>query len=68
MENLLVAGRCFSASHEAHASARVMGTCMAMGHAAGTAAALAAQHGLGPRQIDVRFLQETLSEQGAILL
>jgi hypothetical protein len=67
VENLLVAGRCFSASHEAHASARVMGTCMAMGHAAGTAAALAAEQGCSPRQIDVRDLQETLSEQGAIL-
>ena len=40
--NVLVAGRCFSATHDAHASVRSMGQCMAMGQAAGTAAALAA--------------------------
>jgi hypothetical protein len=42
LDNVLVAGRCFSATHDAHASARSMGTCMAMGQAAGTAAALSA--------------------------
>ncbi len=42
LDGLLVAGRCFSATHDAHASARSMATCMAMGQAAGTAAALAA--------------------------
>ena len=42
IDGLLVAGRCFSATHDAHASARSMATCMAMGQAAGTAAALAA--------------------------
>ena len=41
VEGLLVAGRCFSATHDAHASARSMATCMAMGQAAGTAAAMA---------------------------
>ena len=40
--NVLVAGRCFSATHDAHASVRSMAQCMAMGQAAGTAAALAA--------------------------
>ena len=40
--NMLVAGRCLSATREAHSSARVMGTCMAMGQAAGTAAAMCA--------------------------
>ena len=39
--NVLVAGRCFSATHDAHASVRSMAQCMAMGQAAGTAAALA---------------------------
>ena len=45
IEGLLVAGRCFSATHDAHASARSMATCMAMGQAAGTAAAMAAADG-----------------------
>jgi len=38
--NVLVAGRCFSATHDAHASVRSMAQCMAMGQAAGTAAAI----------------------------
>ena len=39
MDNLFVAGRCMSASHEALGSARVIGTCLAMGEATGMAAA-----------------------------
>jgi len=38
VENLFVAGRCLSASHEALGSARVIGTCLATGEAAGMAA------------------------------
>ena len=41
IDNLIVVGRCLSASYEAQASARVSGTCMTMGEAAGIAAALA---------------------------
>ena len=52
IEGLLVAGRCFSATHDAHASARSMATCMAMGQAAGTAAAMAAASGTTPRALD----------------
>jgi len=40
--NLLVAGRCISADHHAMGAIRVMATCMAMGEAAGAAAAMAA--------------------------
>src|SRR3990172_5426840 len=47
--NVLVAGRCFSATHDAHASVRSMAQCMAMGQAAGTAAAIAAAGSAGPR-------------------
>lgn len=44
-ETLFVAGRCLSCSHEAQASLRVIGTCLATGEAAGLAAALQAAHG-----------------------
>lgn len=42
---LFVAGRCLSCSHEAQASLRVIGTCLATGEAAGLAAALQVAHG-----------------------
>ena len=67
IENMLVAGRCVSATHEALASIRVMAQCMAMGQAAGTAAAMAAAEGSTPREIDVGRLQERLCSQGAIV-
>jgi FAD dependent oxidoreductase len=51
VEGVVVAGRCFSATHDAYASARSMGTCMAMGQAAGTAAALSAADGRVPRAL-----------------
>jgi hypothetical protein len=67
VENLLVAGRCVSATHEAASAIRGVPTCMAMGQAAGTAAALCVKHGVAPRDLDVSLLQETLRVQGAIL-
>ena len=65
--NLLVAGRCFSATHDAHASVRSMAQCMAMGQAAGTAAAIAARDHVSPKEIDVPALRESLRKAGAIL-
>ncbi|MBI3976858.1 MAG: FAD-dependent oxidoreductase [Chloroflexi bacterium] len=67
IEHLLVAGRCISASPEAMASVRVTGPVMAMGQAAGTAAALAVRAGVPPRALPVKHLQECLAEQGADL-
>jgi hypothetical protein len=67
LEGLLVAGRCFSASHDAHASARSMATCMAMGQAAGTAAALATRDGKTPRAIATTELRARLLADGALL-
>jgi hypothetical protein len=67
VEGLLVAGRCFSATHDAHASARSMGTCMSMGQAAGTAAALAAADGAVPGGLDAGRLRRHLAEQGVLL-
>ncbi len=67
LEGLVVAGRCFSATHDAHASARSMATCMAMGQAAGTAAALAAGNGTTLRAIPVDALRARLLADGALL-
>lgn len=67
VEGLLVAGKCFSATHEAISSARVIPICMALGQAAGTAAALAVGQGRTPRQLNVQGLRSTLIDQGAEL-
>ncbi len=67
LEGLLVAGRCFSATHDAHASARSMATCMAMGQAAGTAAAMAAADGTTPRALPAARIRERLLRDGALL-
>ncbi len=67
IEGLLVAGRCFSATHDAHASARSMATCMAMGQAAGAAAAISAADGILPRAIPAARLRERLRAAGALL-
>ncbi|GAA3400506.1 FAD-dependent oxidoreductase [Paenibacillus hodogayensis] len=66
-EGLLVAGRCFSATHEAHASCRSMAQCMAMGQAAGVAAAIAAGRDALPRHVDIGQVQQRLVDTGAIL-
>ena len=66
-DNLLVAGRCVSASHEALGAIRVQPICMAMGQAAGTAAAMCASNGTRPADMDIKGLQERLTEQGAII-
>ena len=65
VDNVVVAGRCFSATHDAHASARSMATCMAMGQAAGTAAALAAAGDVAPSELDPNLLRSRLQEDGA---
>jgi hypothetical protein len=67
VENLWVAGRCFSATHEGHSSARLTITCMSMGQAAGTAAALALERRCLPREVDVSALREKLRKQGSIV-
>ncbi|MBC7287461.1 MAG: FAD-dependent oxidoreductase, partial [Armatimonadetes bacterium] len=67
LDNVLTAGRCVSATHEALGSIRVMAQCCAMGQAAGTAAAMAAAADGRPRNVDVRALQQRLREQGAII-
>ncbi len=71
--NLLVAGRCISADHHALASCRVMAPCMALGEAAGTAAALAALDAADgattpdPGAVEASALRSELLARGAIL-
>ena len=67
LDGVIVAGRCISADPDALGSTRAMATCMALGQAAGTAAAMAASEGKLPRDMDVSALQEELRSQGAIL-
>jgi hypothetical protein len=67
LDNLLVAGRCLSATHDAHASVRSMAQCMAMGQAAGTAAALASTDGGHAATVDTGRLRGRLAEQGVKL-
>ncbi|MNP67495.1 FAD dependent oxidoreductase [compost metagenome] len=67
VSNLLVAGRCISATHEAFSSLRVMSIAMALGEAAGTAAALCSRNRLAPVELKTGTLQEQLLKNGAIL-
>ncbi|MFK4386320.1 FAD-dependent oxidoreductase [Bradyrhizobium sp. USDA 223] len=67
VDNLLVAGRCASMTHEGQSAARVSGACFAMGEAAGSAAALALSGNRIPREIPIEKLQETLKQQGAFI-
>lgn len=67
VENVLVAGRCISATHKALASVRSIASCMVMGQAAGLAAAIATREKKSAKEVDVRYLQTCLQQQGAIL-
>ena len=67
VENLLTAGRCVSCTHLALGSIRVMVTCIAMGEAAGTAAAMSLEGGVTPRGLDIARLRSRLRGHGAIL-
>lgn len=66
-ENLLVAGRCFSFTKDLFQDARVIGTCLVTGHAAGVAAAQASLAGQSTRDLDVKQVQNILLEQKAYL-
>ena len=67
MENLILAGRCISGTHEAMASYRVMAIAMAIGEAAGIGAALAIDHDVTPENLDVKYIQKALMDKGAVL-
>ena len=65
--NTWVVGRCFSATHDAHASCRSMAQTMSMGQAAGLAALLSLDSDLDAGNINVKQLQDSLLQLGAIL-
>lgn len=67
LDNVWVAGRCASMSHEAQSAARVTGACFVMGEAAGVAAHLALQDGRSAADVDVQALQSRLDQNGAYL-
>ena len=66
-DTVWVAGRCFSATHDAHASCRSMGQTMSMGQAAGFATAQSLVTDTPARAIDIAALRETLRRAGAVL-
>lgn len=67
VENLIVAGRHFSATSEAQKMSREIPPMFVLGQAAGTAAAMSAKQGVALRNLDVPELQDTLKKQGAYL-
>lgn len=67
IENLIVAGRCISTTHEAMSAIRVMAPCMAMGEAAGRAAKMSVRKNILPSQVNVAELQAELLAKGAYL-
>lgn len=66
-DNLLVAGRCASSTHEGHASVRVMSHCIVMGQASGTAASLALERTVAAGKVPIAELQKRLKAQGVYL-
>lgn len=63
LDNLVVAGRCISASQDAMVQLRLIPPCFVTGQAAGTAAALALLHRVAPRKLDVAMLRKRLVAQ-----
>lgn len=67
MNNLLVAGRCISSTHEAQASYRIMPYCAELGQAAGTAVSVAAKNGTTVRNVNIGEVQAILREEGFLI-
>lgn len=66
-DNMLVAGRCLSATHEAHSAVRVMPICACMGEAAGIAVAVAHETKANTHTVDIKTVQSKLKEKGAAI-
>ena len=67
LSNLMMAGRCVSSDRETNSSLRVKASCMAMGQAAGTAAAIAVRDGVDAVQVPADKVKQALDENGAII-
>ena len=67
VDNLLVACRAFSSDEHVQEFFNLIPHCIAFGEAAGTAAALALDAGVSPKQVDMKALQIRLRKQGVIL-
>lgn len=65
--NIMVAGRCLSSDRLANSGLRVQAPCMAMGQAAGVAAALAVKAGTTPLEVPLAEIHKLLAKHGAIL-
>jgi len=67
LDNLFIAGRCASATHEGMAALRIQSHCHIMGQAVGTAAAMCLESGARPADVDVAELQRRLIAQGVFI-
>ena len=67
IENLIVAGRCFSYEKALLEDARIIGTCLVTGHGAGVAASIAAKHNTHPSEIDIKEMRDLLLKQNVWL-
>jgi hypothetical protein len=66
-ENILAAGRCLSAEHEALASARVTAQCFEYGHAAAVAAVMSLEHDIPVRDIAGERVRAVMASNGSAL-
>lgn len=64
IERLLIAGKCISSTRPANGSLRLQPTCMNLGQAAGTAAAICAKRNINPRELKGTELRTILMDQG----
>lgn len=62
VDNLLLSGRNISGSHMAHSNFRIMSVCIALGEAAGTAAAISVKENIPLIDVDVKKIQEIVGE------
>ena len=67
LSNLMVSGRCISGDRLANSAFRVKASCMAMGEAVGTAAALCTQRDISIRELPIDDLRSKLCDNGAIV-
>jgi hypothetical protein len=67
IDNLLVAGRCVSCTHEALGSLRVMPQCGVMGQAAGVASVISLRDNVASRKVSIEKLQTELKRQDCII-